>query len=503
MSQGLKADNGTYVAAGDSGAVTDRIEVSPPMVRVAFRSDPKPHMFNQGIWQAAENMRKSVDAFTDLLVRTSVEKTRARFLVEANGHLWSSPDEETMYSTLSNLFVPMLADGVCIFSAHDGSLQRRALAHEDPKKEALVMEFAEGLIALAAKRVEWLEPILTNGRSCELSGQTLTHMLTHSSASPVSEALLSLDIRWLEAWPLVSKRRVIGAIFLFGTTLRTELDVGSQELLQSLTHCAGLALANARDHERSRQAICARESLMAMAAHDLRNSLSLAMMSLSTAEGLGELPNGSLAVSRMVLLRRGLERMLRLVDDLLDYSCLETGHLSLVATSHSVATLVEEVVETFHDAAAQKNIRLAGRPLVDGCQIVCDGFRLLQVLSNLVGNALKFTPNGGEVVLEATDGGGEIEFSVADTGCGISPADLPHVFEAYRRTSRVRSGGVGLGLSIAKGIVQSHGGRIWVESHLGEGTTFFFRVPKQGPPSLSSEIDQERVDQKIKADLSV
>jgi len=480
MSQGLKSDDGKYVAVRDSGETLDRVTSAPNAGRVTFYRE------QAAIWQTAENMRKSAEVAADLLVRMAVEKSRARLLLEMNMRLWSCRDEKTTFSTLSSLFVPMLADGICIFTWRKNELQRRTFAHADCHKENLVSSFAEKLESLAAQHVDWWDEVLISGRRVNLSGPTLNAAFgNHFSGTESDHAYAALDIRWLDIWPLISAHRVLGAIVLFGTASRNEFDVGGGDMVESLVDCASAAVVNAEAHDYARQSILARDRLMAVAAHDLRNSLSLAVMSLSVCETLGEVPSGSPLSPRIAVVRKGVGRMQRLIDDLLDFSSLETGHLSLVFSSQSVAALVEDIVETFRPAAAEKGIRLVSLPLVDGCHIECDGFRLSQVFSNLVGNALKFTPRGGEIIVSATDCGSEVEFKVSDTGSGISATELPHVFEAYRQAHEGRSVGLGLGLSIASGIVGAHGGRIWGESRPGEGTTFFFRIPKRAATSAS------------------
>ncbi len=482
MSDGLKSDFGKYVFMTDVSAAVDGNQEPPPTIRVTIRDDPF------GVLQLTESMRKSVEVVTDLLVHTTLEETRARFLAEASLRLFASSGEDATFVTLSRLFVPMLADGACFFSIHGDDVRCRAVAHADPAKERFVLALAKALGGEAGKHTEWIEHVFDRGLCIELSGQTLANAVASlSNDRDVSEASSGLGIHWLEGWPLVSNHRVLGAIFLFGGTLRHKLDIAGGDMLQSLAHCASLAVDNAQVHDVARQSIRAREHLMAVSAHDLRNSLSLALMSLSTIDGVGEGSNGTLQKSRIALLRKGLGRMQRLVDDLLDFSTIETGHLSISSTEQSVTTIVDEAMEAFREAALLKGITLVGRKPAEPCRIDCDAFRLFQVLSNLLGNALKFTPMGGKITVTAIDYVDEVEFSVSDTGCGIAPTELPRIFEAYRRAARSRLGGVGLGLSIAKGIVESHGGRMGVESRLGEGTVFFFRLPKRAP--LNSKID--------------
>ena len=474
MSYSLKSELGKKASTQDGLSVTEAHDLPPETIRATFRYE------QNGIRQLTEDMRKSVENVAEMLIHTAAEETRARFLAEASVRLFASTDEDATFVTLAHLLVPTLADGVCIFSLGDDDAQCRASAHADPEKERYIPRFARHLGGSAGKRPDWVEQVLRGGQGNELSGQTIRSALSLSPADrELTEAVAALEMQWLEGWPLFAENRRIGAMFLFGGTLRHAWDVGGAEMLQSLAHCASLAVCNAQQHEHSRRTIRAREHLLAVSAHDLRNSLSLALMSLSTLEVTNEPSNGPVVLSRMALMRKGMGRMQRLIDDLLDSSCIETGRLSIAPSHQSAGVLIDETIETFRDAAHQKGVGLVGSTPTAACFIDCDGYRLLQVLSNLVGNALKFTPRGGSIRLTLVDCGSEVEFFVADTGCGIPPAELPNIFESYRRTNRSRYGGVGLGLSIAKGIIESHGGKIWVESRMGEGTTVFFRVPKE------------------------
>lgn len=473
MNHALKLKFGKYVSTADVSTVAERDQEPPPAMRFVFRDDQSAFL------QIAENLRESVDVVTNLFARMALEETRARFLSEASSRLFAFSDEEATFAALSQLFVPKLADGACFFSIHGDELLCRAVAHADPAQETFVRELAAGLVGGGARRAEWAEQVLNCGRCVDLAGQPATIAEYLSNDPQIARVLTTLDVQWIEGWPLVVDQRVLGAIFLFGSALRREFDVACGEMLQSLTHIASLALSNAQSHEFALQSIRARERLMAVAAHDLRNSLSLALLSVSTFDAVGESSSPLSQPSRIEFLRKGLHRMQRLVDDLLDFSSIETGHLSICSSDESVSKLIDDAVDTFRDAALHQKIDLVGRAPVEPCRLEVDSFRIFQVLSNLLGNALKFTPRGGEITVTAVDFVDEVEFSVSDTGCGIASAELPHVFDAYRRASRAKSGGVGLGLSIAKGIVASHGGRMWVESRLKEGTKFSFRLPKR------------------------
>jgi signal transduction histidine kinase len=159
---------------------------------------------------------------------------------------------------------------------------------------------------------------------------------------------------------------------------------------------------------------------------------------------------------------------------------LEGGRLTIEPRSQEVPALLNEVVELFRAEVAAKSLRLAPQQVAPEAAWACfDRERILQVLANLVGNAVKFTPAGGQITLEARRVGREVILSVRDTGPGISEDERDHVFDRYWQANETAQQGTGLGLSIAKGLVELHGGRIWVAGQPGTGSTFSFSLPAE------------------------
>ncbi len=170
--------------------------------------------------------------------------------------------------------------------------------------------------------------------------------------------------------------------------------------------------------------------------------------------------------------------MNRLIQDLLDVTRMEGGHLSVERARVPAGQLVLDSVE------AQEAARCLGVPRASSStwtqassDVWADRDRVLQVFENLIGNAVKFTKAGGRITAGAALRDGEVLFWVEDTGAGIAADEMPHVFDRFWQAQKTRRGGAGLGLQIVKGIVEAHGGRIWVESKVGVGTTFYFTLP--------------------------
>jgi signal transduction histidine kinase len=169
--------------------------------------------------------------------------------------------------------------------------------------------------------------------------------------------------------------------------------------------------------------------------------------------------------------------MTRLIGDLLDATAIESGRLSIEPAPQPPAALLVEAAQAFRAAAQERGIAVLVAAGSDLLPVRADRDRVLQVLSNLVSNGIKVTPRGGRIELRAALAGGEVVFEVSDTGPGIPAAERGRIFEPYERGASPGYAGTGLGLAIARGIVEAHGGRIWVSEGEGPGATFAFTLP--------------------------
>ncbi|HEX8392394.1 MAG TPA: HAMP domain-containing sensor histidine kinase, partial [Longimicrobium sp.] len=241
---------------------------------------------------------------------------------------------------------------------------------------------------------------------------------------------------------------------------------------------AALALENARLYEQAQAAVRARDDVMAVVSHDLRNPINAVVMASAVLQEFGDTERLTERDRRQLdVIRRSAEQMNALVQDLLEVASLESGAMVMNPRPVSPGVLLSAADEMFAGTAQERGLALeCARP--DGVpQVAADYGRVLQVFSNLLGNALKFTPSGGTVSLGAARVAGYVRFWVTDTGPGIERDHLPRLFDRFWQARRGHGAGAGLGLSIARSIVEAHGGQIWAESVPGEGTTFHFTLP--------------------------
>jgi signal transduction histidine kinase len=216
--------------------------------------------------------------------------------------------------------------------------------------------------------------------------------------------------------------------------------------------------------------------LLAIVSHDLRTPLSTIALGTTLLEDASQGQEDRTHVIEII--KRAADRMERLIKDLQEMGRLDAGRtLRVDARSVELATLLREACEALHIQAGTKQLEVSCDLPAPPIAVCADPDRVCQVLGNLIGNAIKFTPRGGRIVLAAHREGREVRVSVTDQGPGISEADLPRVFEPYWQAQSTARLGAGIGLKIAKGLVEAHGGRIWVESKMGEGTTFSFTLP--------------------------
>ena len=231
-------------------------------------------------------------------------------------------------------------------------------------------------------------------------------------------------------------------------------------------------------HKRLQRAVFARDETVGVVAHDLRNPVSaVKMLSQALLNRADALDDGD--TEQLKLIREAAMQMDGLIQDLLDITRVESGRLTIDAQPVATIALLEGALRTLRPLVEEAGIQLVTDFPTSLPKVNADQERIGQVLSNLVGNAIKFGKDGGQIAVTASVSGTEVIVSVSDTGRGITPEHLPHIFDRFWQASHstMRTRGAGLGLPIAQGIIGAHGGQIRVESTAGEGTTVFFTLP--------------------------
>jgi len=293
--------------------------------------------------------------------------------------------------------------------------------------------------------------------------------------------LVFLPMTMLVAWfwgfgpAVLAAALSTAAISWFWTEPQYQLNVSS-DLVMFFVLAVVIARLITTLHQESRradQAARAREQVLAVVAHDLRNPLAAIKLNVESLKAKVA-PEAS-GRRHVETVDRAAIRMERLIADLVDATRLEQGGVDLAIGDEPVDGIVSEAVDMFADQAREKHVALEASGLLDRSTVRCDRSRLLQVLANLLANAVRFTPSGGKVSVRAEVLSSSVRFAVEDTGPGISAENLPHVFERYWRADRK---GVGLGLFIAQSLVRAQGGRIEIDSQPGLGARFFFTLPR-------------------------
>lgn len=421
------------------------------------------------------------------LVRTNQAvrqaEQRSRFLAEATGILAASLDAETVLGNLTRFAVPAMAE-LCVADLvdEDGRVRRVEVAAASPS----LADAAQALRAhtptasgpgLVAHVLRQRSPVLLPDAPPEV----LQALAPDAAALHDPQAL---GIRSLLAVPLVARGHTLGALLFLGGATRRRYGPDDLSLAQELARQTALAVDNARLYHAAQQATRARDDVLAIVSHDLRNPIHAIYMAASFLLDVlpEDTPDAGAALARRqaAVIRRGAQRANALIGDLLDVTRIEAGRLTVTTAPVDAAELVSDAVHDAAPLAQDRSQRLTTHCREPLPKVRADRGRIAQLFGNLLGNAIKFTPTGGEVTVHAYAEDGMVHFTVVDSGPGIAPADLPHLFDRYWQARETAELGTGLGLFIARGIAEAHGGRLWAESERGAGAAFHFTLPVEG-----------------------
>jgi PAS domain S-box-containing protein len=413
----------------------------------------------------------------DVSAQKQVE-AQHRFLARAGETLSSSLDAECTLASVARLTVESLADWCVVYLSEDEHVRRLEVAHRHPGQQELAR-------ALRDFRIDMSRPFL----GCEVLRRReplLMPLVTPEALESMAQGdehlslLRRMEPRSLMGVPLMSGERMLGALVFISTRSGRSYGPSDVEFAQGLARLAGLAMENARLYQSAQRATKVRDEVLGIVAHDLRSPLNSISLWTQVVERqiqkLGTVDLQSRSQEATDSIASACRRMSRLIQDLLDVARLEAGRLALNVSPQTPASILREAVDSASPEAAGHRLHMEAPEVAP--PVLADRDRLLQVFSNLLGNALKFTPAGGEIRVGARVEGEQVLFYVGDTGPGIPPESLAHIFDRFWQANRTDRRGAGLGLSIAKGIVEAHGGRLQVESEPGRGSTFSFTVPR-------------------------
>ena len=303
------------------------------------------------------------------------------------------------------------------------------------------------------------------------------HRFVHGNVELLNEPASAGVAR--QELPLIARDMPVGVLTLLRADSSRSQDRGDSIIAGNFAARAALAIDNARLYQHARRATAARDEILGVVSHDLRNPLSAIAMCSRVL--LDAPPSNADAQHNLAkTIHESTTWMSRMIQDLLDVSAIEAGVLSMVCDNEDIGSILTRAAGLFMQRAADNGVSIAvtlEEPLM---RVWADAERMVQAMANLIGNAVKFTPSGGLISVDAKSCGEAIDISITDTGRGIAEADVPFIFDRFWHT-RGAAAGTGLGLAIAKGIVEAHGGTIGVDSKTGEGSRFTIRLPRENP----------------------
>ena len=397
---------------------------------------------------------------------------QAELVARLGQRLTETLDFDVIINDSAEMLVPDFSD-YCVIRIADGTgkLYSKKVAHKDPKMVDRYEEFVQ--------KLETSKVIQDALGDLIKKGKTIVSVPENSFRCDVDPELRritnEIGIHSYIVVPLIPRNTVAGTLSFVMTDSHREFQKEDIKFFEDIGHRIALSMENAKLYKDATQAIKTREEVLSVVSHDLKSPIAAIKMRLEVMRRAKVLSEEKL-VEHTDKITKTLDHMQSLICDLLDFAKLESGTFSLDRCDHTLKEVVMPVVEIIEPQAHAKNIKFHVN-IFEGEYIVnCDVIRIRQVLSNLLGNALKFTQEGGTIHLVVSKIEDRLEFCVTDTGWGIASENIDKVFERFWQSTTTKKMGSGLGLSICKAIVEAHGGRIWVESELQVGSKFFFSI---------------------------
>jgi PAS domain S-box-containing protein len=413
-----------------------------------------------------------------VVLRDVTERRRAHetqsFLAEAGETLASTLGHEETLRNIAHLAVPRLADACVVHAFHGGQFHGVAVEHVDKERAVdLAQRRAEHPIDVAgdhpvAEVIRTVRPIVWSQSKAAVAQReaSFTELSDIFDAPPAAGIIM----------PLLARGQLLGVLGLYRE--KGSYDNNDLFLAEELARRGAIALDNARLYDLVNVGIRARDDMIGIVSHDLRNPVNaVKMLTGVMLDRRGQEPLSTEMGNYASVIRQAAEQMDELIQDLLDVTRVEAGKLAVTLKSVNTEEILSDILRTLAPVAAEKKIALRLNAPDDLPNVLADRERFSQAISNLVGNAVKFSQPGGEITVRVAVLDKEFLFSVSDKGQGMTAEQLSHAFDRFWQSSRTDRQGAGLGLAITKGIVDAHGGRIWAESSPGAGSTFYFTLP--------------------------
>ena len=409
----------------------------------------------------------------------ALKERRDALLAQVTAALTQSLDYEQTLRSIAQAAVPQIADWCAVdVVVEDGSVVRAAVAHVDPAMvpamERVHAEFSEAGSTSSPERV------ISDARAAIMPA--ITDQMLQTAAGEDNAALLFLRSIGFSAYmcvPMSIRGRAVGAMTFTSTVSGRRYDEDDLRLAQEVATRAAFAFENARAYEQVRQANRLKDEFLATLSHEMRTPLNAVLGYVRMIRTRVIAPER--LEQALEVVERNASALTQIVEDVLDVSRIVSGKARVELRPISAARVIEDAIATVLPAADAKGVALKADVAACSRFVAADPDRLQQVVWNVLNNAVKFTPAGGEVQVHLGERDSMVEIVVSDTGIGISPEFLPHIFERFRQaeggTTR-EHGGLGLGLAIARHLVEMHGGLIQASSEgPGKGATFRIQLP--------------------------